>query len=100
MQKVSLNAKFDWSAIKYQEQWPDGHTLAVVCGEAVVGVGDVCRVSEDAMKTVQSKVKGVICKEASPSGFSFSNGILTYGMDLKNDANTADRTRKFLMDKL
>ncbi|MCL2590765.1 MAG: hypothetical protein FWD67_07775 [Betaproteobacteria bacterium] len=98
--KMNLDAKFDWSAIKYQELWPSGHTPSAVCGAAVAGIRDVCRVSGDAMKAVQSNVKGVICKEAPPGGFSFKNGILVYGMDLTNDANTADRTRKFLMDNL
>jgi len=97
---MELNVKFDWSAIKFQEHWTDGQTPSGTCGAVVEGIGDVCQVSADAKKAVQSNVKGVICKEAPPAGFSFGKGVLVYGMDLKNDANVVDRTKKFLMDNL
>jgi len=100
----NVAVKIDWSTFK------DGDAKALVqkskspaefCKFALDAVGQVCRKSSDAKKALQSNVKSVTCKQASPSTVTLENGELVYGMDFNGQATDArDKVREFLMEKL
>ena len=96
--KVTIPAKIDWSTFKgfdFKTFSPSGY-----CRIAYSAIGDICEMSEDGLKSVQSRVKGLTCKQASPSTLTLENGELVYGFDFKNDYNVRDMVRAFLIEKL
>jgi len=96
--KVTIPVKFDWSTFKdfdFRRFSPSGY-----CRIAFSAIGDICEMSEDGLKSVQSKVKSLTCKQASPSNLTLENGELVYGFDFKNDYNVRDWVRAFLVEKL
>ena len=95
--KVTIPVKFDWSTFKdidFMKNSPAGY-----CDNVFSAIGSICERSEDALKSVQSKIKSVTCKHSSPHILSLENGELVYGMDV-NDSNISDMVRAFLMEKL
>ena len=98
-----VTAKFDWSTFTDGAQGltQKNKRPSQFCKFALEAIGRVCGKGEDAKKSVQSNVKSLTCKEASPSTVSLENGELVYGIDLKDEANTGvDKVQKFLMEKL
>jgi hypothetical protein len=95
--KTDIKVKFDWSTFNKEdikEYSPSGF-----CGEALSGIRHVCEHSEDGLKSVQSKIKGLTCKQSSALALSLENGELVFGFGFK-DSNLSDKVRTFLMDNL
>jgi len=101
--KCKMTVKFDWSTFNDSAQAlsEKGTRPSSFCEMALAGIGRVCSKSQDALKAVQSSVKSLTCKQASPSTLTLENGELVYGMDFKEDrTNGRDKVEKFLMEKL
>jgi len=96
--RVTIPAKIDWNTFKdfdFKVFSPSSY-----CRIAFSAIGDICEISEDGLKSVQSKVKSLTCKQASPSTLTLENGELVYSFDFKNDYNIRDKVRAFLLEKL
>ena len=97
--KTPISFKFDWSTFT-DEILFDNNDLPGRCAMALGQIGFICNMSEEAKKTVQSKVKGVFCKQSPSTVFSLENGIFTWGIDFKDNINVDDKVRAFLMKNL
>jgi hypothetical protein len=94
---LDLPVKFDWST--YKDIKSDKFVPYTPCLSVLNAVGQVCDKSEDALKAVQSSLKSLTCKQASPHVLTLENGELIFGDD-ENDFDVQDRVLKFLMEKL
>jgi hypothetical protein len=97
----TVTTKIDWStftdsaqALTEKEKRP-----SQFCKFALSAIGLICR-GEDGKKSLQSNVKSLTCKQASPSTLTLEKGELVYGFDIKDEANQTDKIEKFLMEKL
>jgi len=98
--KLTIPVKFDWSTFKDFDFTGRKDYVPGNCSAALDGMARICGTSEDALKSVQSKIKSVTCKNASPSTLALENGELVYGIDFDKDSNITERVEKFLMEKL
>jgi hypothetical protein len=95
--KAEIKVKFDWDSFNKEDLTkysPSGY-----CSNAFTALNAVCTGSEDGLKAVQSNIKSVTCKQATPRALSLKNGELVFGIDFKA-SNDYDAVVAFLKNNL
>jgi hypothetical protein len=95
--KTTIKVKFDWPSFKKEDVL--SRSNSGFCENVFTALNQVCRDSDAGLKAVQSSVKSVTCKRASPRAISLKNGELVFGIDY-DAVNDYDAIYKFLKDNL
>ena len=91
--QADISLAWDWSGFTKEELEDRG--AATFCAAPFTALADICSSSADGLKAVQSSVKKVTCKRATPRRIELKDGELTFGIDY-NAPNNEDAVRDYL----